>query len=73
MTELANVVKGEAALSIKIEEGKVKSILSYDGKQADATVSIELDAGAYLDMLAEAIPGEIDDTVIALLKAAISA
>ena len=70
MTELANVVKGEGSLNLKFEEGKMKFEVKYDGKQADAALVIELDSGAYLDMLKEAIPGELDDTVIELLKAA---
>ena len=70
MTELANIQKGEANLSIKIEEGKVKLAVSYDGKQADAMFEVSLDSDQYLDMLAEAIPGDIDDAIIALLKGA---
>ena len=70
MTELANIVKGEGSLSLKFEEGKAKLEVKYDGKQADASFVIELDSAAYLDMLKEAIPGELDDTVIELLKAA---
>jgi len=70
MTELANIQKGEGNLSLKIEEGKVKVILSYDGQQADAKMEIILDSDQYLDMLAEAIPGDIDDAIIALLKGA---
>lgn len=72
MTELANIQKGEGNLSIKIEDGKVVMSISYDGKQADANLSISLEVDQYLDMLAEAIPGEIDDAVIALLKGAMA-
>lgn len=70
MTDLANVQKGEGNLSLKIENGKVMVELKYDGKQADASLTVSLDSDQYLDMLAEAIPGTIDDTVIALLKVA---
>lgn len=70
MAELANIQKGEGALSLKIEEGKVKVVLSYDGKQADAKLEVTLGADEYLDMLKEAIPGSIDDAVIEMLKVA---
>jgi hypothetical protein len=73
MTDLANVQKGEAALSVKIEDGKVKLLLSYDGKQADAALSVDLDVDQYLDMLKVAIPGSIDDSIIDLLKVAMKA
>ena len=70
MTELANIQKGEGNLTLKIEEGNVVMSVKYDGQQADAELKITLEADKYLDMLAEAIPGEIDDAVIALLKGA---
>lgn len=70
MTELANIQRGEGNLSLKIEDGKVIMIVAYDGQQADASLTVSLEADKYLDMLAEAIPGEIDDAVIALLKGA---
>lgn len=70
MTELANIQKGEGNLTIKIEDGKVMMVIAYDGQQADANLTVSLEVDQYLDMLAEAIPGEIDDAVIALLKGA---
>lgn len=65
------VNSSEMKLDIKFEEGKAKLIANYDGKGADAGVYIHLEAGYFLDKLAAAIPGQIDDQVIALLKAAI--
>lgn len=73
MTELANIQKGEASLSVKIEDGKVKMEIKYDGKQADAAFSVTLEVDQYLDMLKNAIPGTIDDTVIDLIKVAMKA
>lgn len=70
MTDLANINKGEANLSLKIEEGKIVLTISYDGKQADAKLVIALEIDQYLDMLKKAIPGELDDAVIELLKGA---
>lgn len=70
MTELANVKKGEGQLELKIEDGKVKLIISYDGQQADASLTVSLSIEEYLDMLKAAIPGDIDDTIIDLIKVA---
>ncbi len=68
--ELMNMQKGEASLEIKIEEAKVKVALVYDGKQADAKLEIMLGVDEYMDMLAKAIPGEVDDKIIEMLKLA---
>lgn len=65
-----NIQKGEGSLQMKIEDGKVKVALVYDGKQADAKLEISLGADEYLDMLKKAIPGEIDDAIIDMLKLA---
>lgn len=70
MTELVNITKGEGNLELKVEEGKVKLSVNYDGKHADAKLEVSLEVDQYLDMLKEAIPGDIDDTVIDLLKVA---
>jgi hypothetical protein len=70
MTELVNINKGEGEFNLKIEDGQVKMTLGYDGDQADAGLYVNLSIDKYLDMLAEAIPGEIDDAVIELLKSA---
>lgn len=60
------------------QEGEVKAelkdgdlVVSYGGKGASAQVNIDM--GYLLDKLAEAIPGQIDDAVIAVLKSAIKA
>ena len=68
--DLANVKKGEGSLSLEIVDGKIVSSLKYDGKQADAELKISLDVEEYLEMLKDAIPGEVDDAVISLLQAA---
>lgn len=57
----------EGEISIKMENEDV--VISYAGKGGSVSVKIE---GEYLlDKLAEAIPGEIDDTVISIIKAAL--
>ena len=46
-------------------------VLTYAGK--GGSVSVKVDGEYLLDKLAAAIPGEIDDTVIGILKAALKA
>lgn len=60
------------------QEGEVKAelkdgdlVVTYGGKGATAQVNIDM--GYLLDKLAEAIPGQIDDAVIGVIKAAIKA
>jgi hypothetical protein len=56
--------KGE--LMIKLEGSQIK--LEYVGKGGGAAMYAELDY--FLDLLMEAIPGEVDDTIINMLKGA---
>lgn len=69
MTDLMNIQKGEAKLSMKIEDLKVKVSLEYDGKQADAKLEVSLGIDEYLEMLKGAIKGDVDDMIIDGLKA----
>jgi len=69
MTDLINIQKGEAKLSMKIEDLKVKVSLEYDGKQADAKLEVSLGIDEYLEMLKGAIKGDVDDMIIDGLKA----
>jgi len=57
----------EGELAIRMEAEDV--IVMYKGKGGSVEVKIE---GEYLlDKLAEAIPGDIDDTILDILKAAL--
>lgn len=59
--------KGE--VSVKLQDGDI--VISYEGKGASGTFKIK---GEYfLDLLKDAIPGQIDDTIIDIIKAAIKA
>jgi len=72
MTELVGGDVGkEVIYDIKIEDKMIKLEVKYDGKGANAGVFIELEAEYFLDKLAEAIPGSIDDAVIGAIKAAL--
>jgi len=43
----------------------------YEGKGGGAELKVFVSAEYFLDKLAEAIPGQIDDLIIAALKAAL--
>lgn len=73
MSELASVSKGEVDLKVVVEKGVVKLEVKYDGAGANAGMYVELEADYFLDKLAAAIPGQIDDSVIGLIKAALKA
>lgn len=69
--DLANVeISKEADVSLEYKDGKLRLTAGYDGKGADVGLYVDIEPDYFLDKLAEAIPGEIDDKVIALLKAA---
>lgn len=69
--ELANVeISGESDFQLKFEDGKLKLLLGYDGKGMDAGVYMDLEPDYFLDKLAEAIPGDIDDKIIEMVKLA---
>lgn len=61
----------EAKYDVKIVEGKVIMAIKYDGVETDAELVVKIDAGLFLDKLAAAIPGQIDDAIIAVLKGAL--
>lgn len=61
----------ESDYKIKLEDGKLIISLEYDGKGADAGLSIKLETDYLLDKLADLIPGKIDDVIIGLLKRAL--
>lgn len=71
MDEVNKELSSETKLAMKFEDKKIKLVVSYEGKGAGAEVAVFADAEYFLDLLAEAIPGQIDDAVIAMLKGAL--
>ena len=69
--DIVTVKKGEVDLEIKVEQGQVKLEVKYDGLGANASVIIALESDYFLEKLAKAIPGELDDAVISLIKSAL--
>lgn len=61
------LTKGD--LKLKIEAGKL--VLVLDSAGVDVSVVVETDY--FMDKLAAAIPGTIDDAVIGMIKAALKA
>lgn len=59
----------EGEVKAELKDGQI--VVTYGGKGATAQINIEL--GYLLDKLAEAIPGQIDDAVIGVIKAAVQA
>lgn len=60
-------------LSLKAESGKVKLVVSHGMDGVDSCLSVAIDSDHFLDKLAKAIPGQVDDAVISMLKAALKA
>jgi len=72
MTELVNQeISKELGFELKFEDKQLILIPSFDSKGVDVKMEIKVSAEYFLDQLAAAIPGQIDNTVIDLLKAAI--
>jgi len=63
----------EADLKLSLVEGKAKLEVLYSGKGGSGGAHIELDAEYFLDKVAEAIPGPVDDAIIAALKLGLKA
>ncbi len=59
------------SVSVKIEEGKIKLQSNYADGGLDGQVSLAVDSDYFLDKLAEKIPGQIDDAIIQVMKAAL--
>ena len=66
-------IGAEGGVKLSIVEGKIKLEVMYDGKGVDGSIAVMLEAGYFMDKLKDVIPGEIDDAVIEVIKAALSA
>lgn len=68
--ELVKKDFGDGEFSLEFKDGKLKVSAGLDTKGVDVGVYVDLEPDYFLDKLAEAIPGEVDDAIIAMLKAA---
>jgi hypothetical protein len=73
MSDLAKVEKGDFKGEVKFEKGVIKIVAGVGTKGLTADLAVGVPVDYFLDKLAESIPGQIDDSVIALLKAALKA
>lgn len=73
MKDLQRELGSETDLEVSFKEGKAIIAVKYDGKGADASVSIALEAGYFIDKITAAIPGDWDDALGEMLKAALKA
>lgn len=59
----------EGEFEVKYEEGKLRLVLGVDTKGVDGGLFVDFEPSYFLDKLKKAIPGEIDDKIIDMLKA----
>lgn len=69
--EIEKELSKEVDLKFSAENGKVGIIAGYEGKGGGAELKVYVSAEYFLNKLAEAIPGQIDDVIIAALKSAL--
>lgn len=63
----------EGSLQLDLKAGKLVLEVKYDGAGVDGSIKVEVSADYFLDKLKEKIPGQVDDTIIEILKAALKA
>jgi len=63
-------ISKELDFKVDFEDKKLKITISYEGEGGGASMSGHVNAEYFMDLLAEAIPGEVDDLVIGAIKAA---
>lgn len=63
-------LSSETDLKVEIIAGDVHLSVEHASKGVGASLGVKISTDYFLDKLAAAIPGEIDDAVIAMIKAA---
>lgn len=63
----------EAGVKLEIAAGKIILSGGLHSSGLGGNLSMSLDSDYFLDKLAEAIPGQLDDAIIAVLKSALKA
>lgn len=66
-------ISKESNVKVEIVAGKIEIAAGLDTSGADVSAKIVVDVDYFLDKLAEKIPGQIDDAVISIFKAALKA
>lgn len=65
-------ISKEAKVDVEFKDAKLNITFSYEGAGAGVSVVGSVSADYLLDKLAAAIPGQVDDAIIAVMKMAIS-
>lgn len=66
-------VTPEVSVKVEIKDGKIVLSSLIDTAGLGGNVSLHVGADYFLDELAKKVPGQIDDAIIAVLKAALKA
>ena len=66
-------IGAEGSWEIDLTGGNVILSSKYQGTSGGAELKANIDVGFLLDELAKKIPGQIDDAILGLLKAALKA
>lgn len=61
----------EASYKLELVDGKIQLSLTYAGAETSATIAVASSPRIFLDKLAAAIPGGIDDAIIKGLELAL--
>lgn len=61
----------EGKVDVKIQGGKIYLVGKYDGKDMDADLTVGIEVDLLIDKLAAKIPGQVDDAIFGVLKAAL--
>jgi len=64
-------IGNEVEYDLEVRDGKIIFSIKYDGKGANVGTFLELETEYFLNKFAKAIPGEIDDVIIAAFKGAL--
>jgi len=64
-------MSSEADLKLEIRGGDVYLGVIYASKGAEGEVSMKISSDYFIDKLKAAIPGEIDDAILEIFKAAL--
>jgi len=74
MMDLANKDLGsEGNVELKVVDGKLILEVSHIHASGKVSLLVEEDGTYFLDKLAKAIPGQVDDAIFAVIKGALKA
>jgi hypothetical protein len=71
MKVLYEMQQGDLKTVVKVEDGNVVNETTLATKGLSSSLVTKVDSDYFLDKLAEAIPGTLDDALISMLKAAL--